>query len=43
VRDTPRDAPARLRVWQQGEILEVELSTEVPTPAPRRRAPGLEA
>ncbi|WP_253449196.1 bifunctional nuclease domain-containing protein [Halomonas sp. Y3] len=43
VRDTPRDAPARLRVWQQGEILEVELSTEVPTPAPRRRAPRLEA
>ncbi len=42
VRDTPTDEPARLRVWQRGEIIEVELSTEVPTPSPRRRAPGLE-
>lgn len=43
VRDTPSDAPARLRVWQQGEVIEVELSTDVPAPEPRRRAPGLEA
>src|SRR5690554_5232149 len=42
-RDTPRDAPARLRVWQEGEDIEVELSTEVPTPVPRRRGPELEA
>ncbi|QTF94356.1 MAG: bifunctional nuclease family protein [Halomonas sp. BM-2019] len=43
VRDTSEGEPARLRVWQQGEIFEVELSTEVPTPVPRRRAPELEA
>lgn len=43
VRDTPAGEPARLRVWQRGEIVEVELSTEVPAPTPRRRAPGLEA
>ncbi len=43
VRDTPAGEPARLQAWQRGEIVEVELSTEVPTPSPRRRAPGLEA
>lgn len=43
VRDTPRDVPARLRVWQEGEDIEVELSTEVPAPVPRRRGPELEA
>lgn len=43
VRDTPRGKPARLRAWQQGEVLELELSTDVPAPEPRRRAPGLEA
>ncbi|WP_416139621.1 bifunctional nuclease domain-containing protein [Halomonas sp. HK25] len=43
VRDTPAGEPARLRAWQQGEVIEVELSTEVPAPSPRRRTPGLEA
>ncbi|MBE0488933.1 MAG: bifunctional nuclease family protein [Halomonas sp.] len=43
VRDTPEGEPARLRAWQRGEIVEVELSTEVPEPRPRRRTPGLEA
>jgi uncharacterized protein len=43
VRDTPEGEPARLRVWQQGEVFEVELSTEVPAPVPRRRGPELEA
>lgn len=43
VRDTPEGEPARLRAWQQGETVELELSTEVPVPAPRRRPPGLEA
>ncbi len=43
VHDTPRGKPARLRAWQQGEVLELELSTDVPAPEPRRRAPGLEA
>ncbi len=43
VRDTPAGEPARLRAWQQGETIEVELSTEVPMPSPRRRTPELEA
>ncbi|MFO7647435.1 MULTISPECIES: bifunctional nuclease domain-containing protein [Halomonas] len=43
VRDTPEGEDARVRFWQQGEAVEIELSTEVPEPAPRRRAPRLEA
>ncbi|HSM28037.1 MAG TPA: bifunctional nuclease domain-containing protein [Thioalkalivibrio sp.] len=38
VRDTPRERRARLRVWQEGEVLHLELSTEVPAapiPSPR--------
>ena len=31
VRDTPGEQRARLRVWQDGEVLDLELSTEVPT------------
>lgn len=43
VRDTPVGEDARVRYWQEGEAFEAELSTEVPEPRPRRRAPGLEA
>jgi len=43
VRDTPEGEDARVRFWQQGEAVEIELSTGVPEPAPRRRAPRLEA
>lgn len=38
VRDTPGEQRARLRVWQEGEVLDLELSTEVPAmPIPRPR------
>ncbi len=32
VRQTPAGAPATLRIWQEGETREVELSTDVPEP-----------
>jgi bifunctional DNase/RNase len=38
VRDTPAQKRARLRVWQEGQVLDLELSTEVPVvPIPRPR------
>ncbi|MDI5986649.1 DUF151 domain-containing protein [Halomonas sp. M4R5S39] len=40
VRDTPEDEDARLRYWQEGEEHELELSTDVPDPRPRRREPA---
>nr|WP_163500847.1 bifunctional nuclease domain-containing protein [Halomonas socia] len=41
VRDTPADEEAQLRYWQEGEVHELALSTDVPTPRPRGRgAPG---
>ncbi|TFH88602.1 hypothetical protein EQG41_01845 [Billgrantia azerbaijanica] len=36
VRNTPRDEQARLRYWQEGEEHDLELSTDVPEPQPRR-------
>lgn len=46
VRDTPGDERAQIRYWQEGEFHEIELSTDVPTPRPRRHgvvqeAPGI--
>ncbi|MDR5904733.1 bifunctional nuclease domain-containing protein [Franzmannia qiaohouensis] len=37
VRDTPADEEAQLRYWQEGEVHELALSTDVPTPRPRGR------
>jgi bifunctional DNase/RNase len=38
IRTTPQEQRARLRVWQAGEVLDLELSTEVPAlPVPRSR------
>ncbi|SDL97298.1 Bifunctional DNase/RNase [Franzmannia pantelleriensis] len=37
VRDTPADEDAQLRYWQEGEVQEIALSTDVPTPRPRGR------
>lgn len=39
VRGTPEGEDAQLRYWQEGEEHELELSTEVPDPRPRRRSP----
>lgn len=36
VRRTPADEDARIRYWQAGEIHELELPTDVPSPQPRR-------
>lgn len=43
VRATPEGEAVRLHYWQEGEEHELELSTEVPEPTPRRRGPRLEA
>ena len=40
VRKTPADTRATLRVWQDGETREVELSTDVPDPQRPRIDPG---
>jgi uncharacterized protein len=40
VRQTPAGASATLRVWQDGETREVELSTDVPEPQRPRIDPG---
>nr|WP_296750394.1 bifunctional nuclease domain-containing protein [Thioalkalivibrio sp.] len=40
VRKTPADTGATLRVWQDGETREVELSTDVPDPQRPRIDPG---
>ncbi|MBD3894726.1 bifunctional nuclease family protein [Halomonas sp. ML-15] len=37
VRDTPADEEAQLRYWQEGEVHDITLSTDVPTPRPRGR------
>ena len=41
VRGTPADARVRLRLWQDNEIRELDLSTEVPIPATPGRGSGL--
>jgi uncharacterized protein len=41
VRGTPADARVRLRLWQDGEIRELDLSTEVPIPATPGQGSGL--
>lgn len=44
VRSTPQDEDVLLRYWQAGEVHELELSTDVPTPRPRtaQEEPGIE-
>ncbi|MFC3284561.1 bifunctional nuclease domain-containing protein [Litchfieldella rifensis] len=44
VRRTPSDKEARLRYWQAGEVHELDLSTDIPTPRPRaeQEEPGIE-
>ncbi len=37
VRRTPAEQPVQIHYWQAGEIMELELPTEVPSPQPRRQ------
>lgn len=47
VRATPRDEMVRLRFWHDGEVHEIEVSTDIPSPRPpmrirsNNRAPGI--